>query len=706
MLDLGGAHEEVARPDAGDGGLGQEVGIAESASQASGLFDGRSVVELAEGAEGEAPTEPGAGPSVGVTGRVVRVVIDQGLVAVGGGLEGQGLEVALGGPLDVLIGAGLDPGLEPVAGEVVVVRTAEGLDGLGDPAVGQRLATGALALDQGGADHGVGEAEPPGVHLVDQSHAGQALTAVEDLALVLAGDGGDELEVEGGADQRGQRQEVGGVLGDAGEALFDHVPHRVGEGQVGEVTLVDHRLQRSARGQVVQQLAGEQRTTGALVVDATGEALDVFVIGVRSAGRDQLGHLGGLQALEAHGGRPGHVGVGQEVVEGVADLDLLGAVGAEHEDRGPFGGPHEVTQELDGRGGRPVEVLQHEDDGMGVGQSTQEVRHGLEELETGGGPRIVGAVAAGREEGTEGTGAGGHGSSQLVVGPRGFGEGHGEGLVGDGQVAVTGPGEHGRALGVGPIGDLRDQSGLPDPGRSRQEHRGERAGAGLAPAVQGPSQLVGPAHQGESAVHRHRPGEEAGRRIARRVEDPDHGHGLVEALELEGSDLLEVGRDPPLGQAAGQVGGEDLARRGEGLESGGLDDGDAMGLVALHDDLAGADPDADLEGTDRVIALAIGRHRPLHVHRRGQCGRGGGEVGLHAVAGPAQDPSPVPGDRGAEQGVVVPAEGIGAVVAEAAAQLRGADHVGEENPAQGRLPPPVHRRTLPGGHNRGSGASR
>ena len=101
-----------------------------------------------------------------------------------------------------------------------------------------------------------------------------------------------------------------------------------------------------------------------------------------------------------------------------------------------------------------------------------------------------------------------------------------------------------------------------------------------------------------------------------RVDHPDDHHRLVEPLERVHTDLVEPRVDPALAEPLHEVGREDLARRGERLEPGGLDDRDAVGIVVLEDHLAGTEPDPDLERCDRVAPAAVAGDAPLHRDRR------------------------------------------------------------------------------------------
>ena len=129
-------------------------------------------------------------------------------------------------------------------------------------------------------------------------------------------------------------------------------------------------------------------------------------------------------------------------MEGMTGTDLVGPVAAQHEQRGLVGPTQQVPEELDGRRGRPLEVVEHEHDGLVHGQPLDQGHDRLEQLEAVRGATVLHALAAtGGEQRPEGTGARGDGPPQLVVDGRDLGEGEGEedegGDVEDDLMAVS-----------------------------------------------------------------------------------------------------------------------------------------------------------------------------------------------------------------------------------------------------------------------------
>ena len=176
--------------------------------------------------------------------------------------------------------------------------------------------------------------------------------------------------------------------------------------------------------------------------------------------------------------------------------------------------------------------------------------------------------------------------------------------------------------------------------------------------------LVAPA-EGEGAVARSEgPGEGDAPSVGGHPlpADLDGGHGLGQALEVEvaaGGD--RVAPTPPA-ERHHDLGGEDLVALRGRAQAGGLDDRGAEHVVVLDGDVAGAQPDADRQ------AHVGAPHRPVERLLDGdRCVGGPGrgpEGGEEAVAEALDHPAAVAGDRLGDQGVVGPAHGVGAVLAQ------------------------------------------
>lgn len=71
-----------------------------------------------------------------------------------------------------------------------------------------------------------------------------------------------------------------------------------------------------------------------------------------------------------------------------------------------------------------------------------------------------------------------------------------EGLVGDGEVLVAPTEEHDASGRVDPMGDLRGQPGLSDPGLAEDEEHGQPVPAGVGEHALGQLELGGPGDEG------------------------------------------------------------------------------------------------------------------------------------------------------------------------------------------------------------------
>jgi hypothetical protein len=691
-LGLAGLHEERPRPDAGHGCVDDHLDVALPPTDPPGLLDAQDVLGPAQGAEGQAvaerrPTQGGQVP------RTAAVVVGDDLgEAISGGLVRQRLEVALGRQLHAGERLVLDAAEAPVVGQLVVVGTAQPFDRLGHLAVGQGEPGRAQLVEQRRAQDGVGEAEATDVHLADQRQVGDVLQQAEHLGRGPFRGRRQEVQVERQPDHRGGAQERAGRVREPSETLTDDVPHRIGDGEPVTGAPLDQSGQLAGRGEVVEELAHEERAAGALLADPAGEGRDAVGPGARGPGADQGGDVVDLQGREVDGrGRGQAVDLGEQVPQRVARRHVLGPVAAEQQQSGGGGAADEVAEQLDGRPAGPLEVVQDEDDRLDLGQALDEAEHGLEQVVPGRGGGVVDpAGASGREQGAQRPRPLVDRGAQLLVVVGHLGEGRDERMERHRQVAVGGAGQHPGPVGVGPLGHLGQQSGLAHARVGGHQHDARRARSRLAPAGQGPAHLVGPADQREPPVRDQGSGQGPGGGVRRGVDDPDDGGGLVEALQLVGAHLLEGGVQAALAEALDEVGGQDLAGLGSCLQPGRLDHGDAVLVVVLEDHLPDADPDPDAEGAHRVLAVAVPGHAALHVDGRPHRGRRRREGGLQPVPGPAQHPALVGRDHRAEQRVVVPAERVRPVVTELAAQPRRADDVGEQDRPDPRRPPPPH----------------
>ena len=229
------------------------------------------------------------------------------------------------------------------------------------------------------------------------------------------------------------------------------------------------------------------------------------------------------------------------------------------------------------------------------------------------------------------------------------------------------------------VGEVRDETGLAETSLTgHQDDTGEPRRHVLPTRQRGQNVLVPPHHR-EPAVTQHGARHRSSVRCGPCVDDPDDGHRVVQPLQDPFADRLELGIDAAGAEASDQVGAPHLSRSRESLETCRLDDCDAVDVVVVEADLANGQPDPEGEVGDGTGRPRVTRHGALDVERSGHRCRRRREICLHAVAGPAENPSLVRSDAPGEEVVVVAAKLIGTVLAEARPLLGRAHHVGEQN---------------------------
>ena len=167
---------------------------------------------------------------------------------------------------------------------------------------------------------------------------------------VVAGHVGEHVGQQLGAGDRRGVQQPSGIARQQGEPSQDHLPygHR-------------HLVGRTAVGEQPAQFAGEERVPAAALVHHPCPPVGC---GRAGGGSHQLGDLTGRQALQGHqlgaagqdGERRGDVGAG-----------LVRPVGT-HQQQPPGTGPAtEETQQVEGGGVAPLQVVEHDHDGRMAG---------------------------------------------------------------------------------------------------------------------------------------------------------------------------------------------------------------------------------------------------------------------------------------------------------------------------------------------------
>ena len=325
---LGRPDQHLDPVDAGHGG-----GVRHPAPQLQGL---------GEVAEGLAGGEHGGG----VVGRP-----DQRRQPAGQVVAGQAVPGQLGRRGRGVVAEGSAVGQQPRVGGVQagpLARQQVAVDGLLEQGVAEPVALG------GGAGHqhlpGDGVAQPP-----------------LDLGLGPAGGRDQQLVADPAAGHRGHLEDLLGQVGEALDAAEEHVGQGVGQGDVGP------------DGAGRDQLLGEERValgTGQDPVDhgrrdrLAGDGLEVL----GQLGPAEGGELDPLQVGEADQ-------LGQQRPQGMAAVQLVGAVAGHQGDPAPAQGPDQEGQQVAGGAVGPVEVLDHQQQRGQLGQADQQRQHPVEQLD-------------------------------------------------------------------------------------------------------------------------------------------------------------------------------------------------------------------------------------------------------------------------------------------------------------------------------------
>ncbi|MGY3247218.1 hypothetical protein ACVWYT_006667 [Streptomyces sp. TE4109] len=166
---------------------------------------------------------------------------------------------------------------------------------------------------------------------------------------------------------------------------------------------------------------------------------------------------------------------GEQGAQRVAAVDVVGAVGADHDEAAVAHGAEEVGEEVAGGGVGPVQVFEDEDDGAPGGDAFQESGG---ELEEPGGAVLVGRVPVGLAEFGEqpgqlallpGAGGGDLGGQGAAKGPQRGGErGVGQAVGADLDAAAD---RDDRVAAYRRREELLDQPGLADPRLAADEQR-------------------------------------------------------------------------------------------------------------------------------------------------------------------------------------------------------------------------------------------
>ncbi|ESU47380.1 hypothetical protein P376_4642 [Streptomyces sp. HCCB10043] len=453
----------VAAEAGGDSGLGHHVDVAQ-----------RGVLRIAAGGRVDLGVVEGAEGGEDFTGDVVpelhRPLQEPQLLGVG--VAAAGLD---GGPEHGGQGLGGVVGGVPVAGEaggafVVADEGGIGLQGFGVPAVDAGALPGQQIVADGLADQGVPEAVAVAVGrgLQQVGADGRAQGLVE-VVLAEPGDGGQQFVFDEGAALGDDPGDPLGVLGQRLDPDEQEVAERFGE-----------------PGAVAAALQGAGQ-----LLDEEGVAVGAFEDLVDECGLGDLGEDAGQLAADLVVAEPVEfdagdatqpVQLGEEGAQGVAAVDVVGAVGADDHEAAGTQGAEEIGEQMPGGGVRPVQILQDEDDRAVGGDLLQQASG---EFEEAGGAVLVGGVPVGRAQLGQEAGqlallagaGGGHLLGQSTPqGAQGGREGGERQPVGP-DLDAGSDGDH----GVAPLGrrdELLDQAGLADARLAADQQRLRIAGSG------------------------------------------------------------------------------------------------------------------------------------------------------------------------------------------------------------------------------------
>lgn len=375
LLGDGEGSFTVAAEAGGDGGFGHQVEVA----QRGGVrFAAARRVDLGvvDGAQGAAHLVGDVVPQLHGPFQQPQL-LGEGVAAAGldGGLQhgGEGL-----GRIVCAV---------PVAGEAggALTRADEGGVGfqrLGVAAVEPGAFAGQQIVADGLADQRVPEAVAVALRCGEQEvGADGSAQRLDEIVLGEAGDRGQQSVLDGGTALGDDPGDLLGVFGERFDTDEKEVAQRVGES--GAVAAL--------------QVAGELFDEEGVAVGPFEYLVDeVGFGGGREDARELATDLGAVEAGEfdpADGAEP--VQFGEQGAQGVAAVDVIGPVGADHDEAAAAQRAEEIGEQVPGGGVGPVQVLQDEDDGPVGGDAFQQPRG---ELEEAGGSVLVGGVPVGFAE--------------------------------------------------------------------------------------------------------------------------------------------------------------------------------------------------------------------------------------------------------------------------------------------------------------------
>src|SRR5947209_11649566 len=180
--------------------------------------------------------------------------------------------------------------------------TKQALESLADAAMQPRPTRGSEPFVERVVDERVSERKAPrdAARLVQHRRRGRRLEQLEQVVLVLAGHGREQVELELRVDHRGRREHLPGNGAEARDALPEYLADALRKAalrQAGADAPVASRVDvdRSRLAQVAEQLAGVERVAVGLLEELVGERDRG---GVESAAGGALEQLDDVAAIE------------------------------------------------------------------------------------------------------------------------------------------------------------------------------------------------------------------------------------------------------------------------------------------------------------------------------------------------------------------------------------------------------------------------
>ena len=250
-----------------------------------------------------------------------------------------------------------------------------------------------------------------------------------------------------------------------------------------------------------------------------------------------------------------------------------------------------------------------------------------------------------------------------------------------GEIEIAAAVQHAGTGSVELGGDLGAEAGLAGARLTADQHDASWSVLGVRPrltnardGVVPPDERVRRGHcecQRERGWHTGSPGLVSGLGA-----DPADGVGvdwIGETLQIECADVFVTIPGTVSGQQSDDVADEDLSTLRGRLQASGDDDRQSEAVVVFPRHVAGGDSDAHRKGRCRAGDLFLKGDGSVH-------GLGGGAERCHHTVAPRFDhPTTVSGDDLAELALVLDEQPVGAVLAEARAQVRRPDDVREQD---------------------------